>query len=67
MNSNSIVDIDIKKYTSLQKDRDKTMVDKNFIQWCKDMNIGIRAEVKNDRAEELMQQYTNYHKWVSEV
>ena len=67
MNSNSIVDINVKKYTSLQKDRDITMVDKNFIQWCKDMNIGIRAEVKNYRAEELMQQYTNYHKWVREV
>ena len=29
------------------------------------MNIGSRVEVKDYRANELMQQYENYPKWVS--
>jgi len=69
MNSNSIVDtinsIDIEKYNTLDKEREKIMSDENFIQWCKEMNIGVRVEVKDYRSNELMNQYTNYPKWVS--
>jgi hypothetical protein len=69
MNSNSIVDtihsIDIEKYNTLDKEREKVMSDENFIQWCKEMNIGVRVEVKDYRSNELMNQYTNYPKWVS--
>ena len=64
-NSNSIVDIDIEKYSSIEEQRNKILSDENFQQWCKDMNIGSRVEVKDYRATELMQQYTNYPKWVS--
>jgi len=68
MNSNSIVDtihsIDIEKYNTLEKEREKIMSDENFIQWCKEMNIGVRVEVKDYRSNELMNQYTNYPKWV---
>ena len=69
MNSNSIVDIvhsiDIEKYSSIESEREKVMQDAEFQKWCSDMKIGSRVEVKDFRATELMQQYTNYPKWVS--
>jgi hypothetical protein len=69
MNSNSIVNtihsIDIEKYNSIEKEREKVMQDAEFQKWCSDMRIGSRVEVKDYRATELMQQYTNYPKWVS--
>jgi hypothetical protein len=69
MNSNSIVNtlhsIDIEKYNSIEREREKVMQDAEFQKWCSDMRIGSRVEVKDYRATELMQQYTNYPKWVS--
>jgi hypothetical protein len=66
--SNSIVhsihSIDIERYNSIEKERETIMSDEKFIQWCKEMNIGARVEVKDYRADELMQQYSNYPKWV---
>jgi hypothetical protein len=64
-NSNVVVDIDIDKYNSIEKEREKIMSDEKFIQWCKEMHIGSRVEVKDYRSNELMQQYTNYPKWVA--
>ena len=49
---------------SIEREREEVMQDKEFIQWCKDMNIGARVEVKDHRADELMQQYSEYPKWV---
>jgi hypothetical protein len=70
-NSNSIVDIvhsiDIEKYTSIESEREKVMQDAEFQKWCSDMRIGSRVEVKDYRATELMQQYTNYPKWVARM
>lgn len=69
MNNNTIVNtihsINIERYNSIEEERNKILNDKNFIQWCKDMNIGSRVEVKDYRSNELMNQYTNYPKWVS--
>jgi hypothetical protein len=66
---NSIVEtinsIDIDRLHSIEKEREKVLADENFIQWCKDLNIGCRVEVKDYRSNELMNQYTNYPKWVS--
>ena len=71
MNSNSIVNtlhsIDIEKYNSIEREREKVMQDAEFQKWCSDMRIGSRVEVKDYRATELMQQYTNYPKWVSRM
>jgi hypothetical protein len=68
---NSIVDtihsIDIEKYNNIEKQREKVLNDKKFQQWCKEMHIGSRVEVKDYRATELMQQYTNYPKWVASM
>lgn len=63
---NSIIDsIDIEKYNSIEKEREKLMGDKKFIAWLNEFNIGSRVEVKDYKASELMQQYTNYPKWVA--
>jgi hypothetical protein len=64
-NNSSIVDIDIERYHSIEEERNKILNDKEFQQWCKDMKIGCRVEVKDYRSNELMNQYTNYPKWVS--
>jgi hypothetical protein len=70
-NSNSIQDIvhsiDIEKYHSIESEREKVMADAEFQKWCSDMRIGSRVEVKDFRATELMQQYTNYPKWVARM
>jgi hypothetical protein len=67
MNSivNTIHSIDIERYHSIEEERNKILIDEKFIQWCKEMNIGVRVEVKDYRSNELMNQYTNYPKWVS--
>jgi hypothetical protein len=41
------------------------MGDEKFIAWLNEYKIGSRIEVKDYRATELMQQYTNYPKWVA--
>ena len=66
-NNSSIVDIDIEKYSSIERERETIMADDNFQKWCSDMKIGSRVEVKDYRASELMQQYTNYPKWVASI
>lgn len=69
MNSNTIANtihsIDIEKYNSIEQDRNNTMGDKDFIQWCKELNIGSRVEVKDYKANELMSQYTKYTHYIS--
>jgi hypothetical protein len=66
MNSNSIIDsIDIEKYNSIEREREKLIGDKKYIAWLKEYKIGSRVEVKNYRARELQMQYEqNYPKWV---
>ena len=62
---NSIIDsIDIERYNSIEKEREKLLQDTKYIAWLKEYKIGSRIEVKDYRATELMQQYTNYPKWV---
>ena len=69
MNSNSsITHIDIEKYNSIEEQRHNTMGDNNFIQWCKQYNIGSRVEVVSEqrlKANELMSQYTKYTNYIS--
>jgi hypothetical protein len=71
-NSNSSIQdivhsIDIEKYTSIESEREKVMADIEFQKWCSELRIGSRVEVKDFRATELMQQYTNYPKWVQRM
>jgi hypothetical protein len=60
--------IDIEKYNSIEEQRHKTMGDNEFIQWCKQYNIGSRVEVVSEqrlKANELMSQYTKYTRYIS--
>ncbi len=67
MNIHTIQHIDIDKYTTIEEERQKILSDEQFQNWCKEMRIGTRVEVKDYKANELMQQYTNYPKWVSRL
>ena len=67
MNIHTIQHIDIEKYNTIEEERNKILSDEKFQQWCKEMNIGARVEVKDYRSNELMQQYSNYPKWVSRL
>ncbi len=67
MNIHTIQHIDIDKYTTIEEERNKILSDEKFQQWCKEMRIGTRVEVKDYKANELMQQYSNYPKWVSRL
>jgi hypothetical protein len=68
-NSSNIVSAykDMDKIHSIEKDRERTMGDKEFQLWCKQYKIGSRVESSSMRANELMAQYTNYTKWASKI
>lgn len=59
--------IDIEKYNTIEEERAKVLSDKEFQNWCKELKIGSRVEVKDYKSNELMQQYINYPKWVSRL
>ena len=65
--SNSIVQAynNIERVHSIEKEREETMSKREFQEWCKSMNIGSRVHRVDSRATELMNQYTNYTKWLS--
>jgi len=69
MNRNTIIDtitkIDIETYNSIEEVRSQILSDEKFQQWCKDMKIGSRVEVKDYRSNELMNQYIDYPEWLS--
>jgi hypothetical protein len=70
MNSNiveAIHSIDIEKYHSIEKEREAILGNEQFQNWCKEMHIGSRVEIKDYKADEIMQQYLNYPKWVSRL
>jgi hypothetical protein len=55
----------IERVHSIEKEREETMSTEEFQHWCKSMNIGSRVHKVDSRATELMDQYTNYTKWLS--
>lgn len=63
---NYIVDnIDIDRYNSIEREREKVQSDTQFQNWCKQYHIGSRVEHVDWRAVELTRQYTGYTKWLS--
>jgi hypothetical protein len=67
-NSSIVHSIDIERYNTIEIDRHNTMSDNNFIEWCKQYNIGSRVEVVSEqrlKANELMSQYTKYTRYIS--
>jgi hypothetical protein len=65
MNTNTIHSIDIERYNTIEEERNKILSDKEFQNWCKELRIGSRVEVKDYKSNEIMSQYINYPKWVS--
>ena len=56
--------VSIDRLHSIEREREEVLQDKEFQNWCKQMNIGARVEVKDKRANELMQQYDGYTNWI---
>jgi hypothetical protein len=68
--SNSIVQAysSIDRVHSIEKEREETMSTEAFQNWCKQMHIGSRVETINHRANELMDQYSDYYpNWVKRM
>ena len=64
MQSITLDKISIERLHSIEIEREQTQSLKDFQLWCKEMNIGARVEVKDRRANELMQQYDRYTNWI---
>ena len=56
--------VSIERLHSIEREREEVLQDKEFQNWCKQMNIGARVEVKDKRANELMAQYDGYTNWI---
>ena len=54
---NTIIDnISIDRLDTIERERQETVMDPEFQQWCKDMHIGVRVEKREgrDRAVDMM-------------
>ena len=61
---NIIDNISTDRLQQIEQDREQIQSLQSFQQWCKDMNIGSRVEVKDHRAIELTNQYRGYLQWI---
>lgn len=59
-----IDNISIERLQGIEREREEVQSTKEFQNWCKQMRIGSRVEVKDTRANELMEGYENYHNWI---
>ena len=57
---NIIDNITIERLDTIERERERTMADENFQQWCKDMRIGVLYHKRDgiNRANELMAQWS---------
>lgn len=61
---NTLDNISIERLHSIEREREETQSMQEFREWCKQLHIGSRVEVKDSRATELMQQYDGYTNWI---
>jgi hypothetical protein len=55
----------IDRVHSIEKEREEILSSKEYIDWCKKYNIGSRVEIRDSRATELMNQYSDrYTNWI---
>ena len=54
---NTLDNISIERLYTIEREREQTQSMNEFQQWCKDMNIGSRVEVKDYNAIEMMREY----------
>jgi hypothetical protein len=65
MNSISIGYSNIDRIHSIEKEREEIQSSKEYRDWCKKYNIGSRVEIRDSRATELMNQYSDrYTNWI---
>lgn len=58
----------IDKIHSIEKQREEILASKEFQSWCKRYNIGSRVEVRDTKATELMNQYSErYTRWLKSI
>lgn len=62
--NNILERVSIETLHSIEEQREQIKSNKEFQQWCKELKIGSRVEVKDERANELMQQYNGYTNWI---
>ena len=57
---NTIENISIDRLDTIEEERNATMADKRFQQWCKDMKIGVMYTNREgiNRANDLMAQWS---------
>jgi hypothetical protein len=60
-NYNSIEKVDIDTLYTIDRERENTMRDPEFQQWCKDLRIGIMYTKRDGitRANDMMRQWTD--------
>lgn len=58
----------IDKIHSIERQREEILASKEFQSWCKRYNIGSRVEVRDTKATELMNQYSDrYTRWLKSI
>lgn len=68
MNSISIAYSSIDRIHSIEKEREEILASKEFQSWCKRYSIGSRVEVRDTKATELMNQYSErYTRWLKGI
>ena len=57
---NTIENISIDRLDTIERERETTMADSQFQQWCKDMKIGVLYTNREgiNRANDMMQQWS---------
>ena len=57
---NTIENISIDRLNTIEEERNATMADKEFQQWCKDMKIGVMYTNRGgiNRANDMMAQWS---------
>lgn len=57
---NTIDNITIERLDTIERERETTMADKEFQQWCKDMKIGVLYTNRTgiNRANDMMHQWS---------
>ena len=58
---NTIENITIDRLNTIERERETTIADKDFQQWCKDLKIGARYTNREgiNRANDMMAQWNN--------
>jgi hypothetical protein len=58
----------IENIHSIERQREEILASKEFQSWCRRYNIGSRVEIRDTKATELMNQYSDrYTRWLKSI